>query len=367
MLKKILEMFNSSKSIKNTSNEQCERVVYSTDKLNNAHLEFLIYIHKKDYTKLPNYWCEYIGDINITLSKLFRMGLIERPNEVQMLDTNTIKTLKNIAKSNGVKGYSKLKKNEIIELLIQNCSKEYIFQLHKNLTIYVLTSHGEKLVNEYQQKKNLQRSQLICQITNCIKENDLIKAAEMVIRHEQKQVLKRGLGIDWKNIEPNQLLGTCNEIVNLTFQDLDNTVEYKKLMKMHLIISELLGEGIDKTSCRFLSETTEEIKCSSLEKFLENPHGGFGSRMSSSNNDKVQLYLHYVLFQASNQRKLNTLLSYKAGDGIEILKTENPEECSICGNVKNIYLWDEVKNIPKLPLHFGCRCLYVGYFKKYNV
>ena len=49
----------------------------------------------------------------------------------------------------------------------------------------------------------------------------------MVIKHEQQQVLKRGLGIDWETIEPHQLLSICNEIFNLTFRDLDNTAEYK--------------------------------------------------------------------------------------------------------------------------------------------
>lgn len=40
MLKKNLEMFNSSKSIKNTSNEQRERVAYSNNELDNAQLDF---------------------------------------------------------------------------------------------------------------------------------------------------------------------------------------------------------------------------------------------------------------------------------------------------------------------------------------
>lgn len=61
-------------------------------------------------------------------------------------------------------------------------------------------------------------------------------------------------------------------------------------MKRHLIIGELLGEGFDGISNRFLAETTEEIKYTSLEGFLKNPHGGYASRMNSSNNDKVLLY-----------------------------------------------------------------------------
>ena len=59
-----------------------------------------------------------------------------------------------------------------------------------------------------------------------------------------------------------------------------------------------------------------------IRKFPSKSAWGYGSRMSSSNNDKVQLYIHYALFQASNQRQLNTLLSYKAGGGIEIMKTK---------------------------------------------
>ena len=86
------------------------------------------------------------------------MELIKQPNAIQLLDTNIVKTLKEIAKNNGIKGYTKLKKKEIIELRIQNLSEEYIFRLHKNLTIYVLIPNGKNLVSEYQQKKNLQLS-----------------------------------------------------------------------------------------------------------------------------------------------------------------------------------------------------------------
>lgn len=32
------------------------------------------------------------------------------------------------------------------------------------------------------------------------------------------------------------------------------------------------------------------------------------------------------------------LLSFKVGDGMEILKSESPEECSVCGDVKSVYL-----------------------------
>ncbi|HDR4897344.1 TPA: Rho termination factor N-terminal domain-containing protein [Bacillus cereus] len=366
MLKKLLEIFHSSKSTRNKSNEHQKIIQYSNNKLDNAHLEFLKYINKKDYTKVPNYWCEYIGKIDATISELLHMKLLTKPNEIQLLETNTVKTLKELAKKNGIKGYSKLKKSEIIETLLQNLSKEDIYQAHKNLTIYVLTPNGEKLVNDYQEQKNTERNQLIFRIAQCIEDNNLIAAAKAVIKYEQQQVFNRGLGIDWNTVEPNQLLNTSSEIFNLTFHDLDNTEEFKKLIKKHLIIGELLGEEIGKISNSFLAETTEEIKCSSLESFLKNPHGGYASRMNSSNNDKVELYLHYVLFKASNQKRLNNLLSVKAGDGIEILKTESPEECSICGNVKSIYLWDEVEYIPKLPLHFGCRCLYIAYFKQSN-
>ena len=73
--------------------------------------------------------------------------------------------------------------------------------------------------------------------------------------------------------------------------------------------------------------------------------------MSSSNNDKVQLYIHYALFQASNQRQLNTLLSYKAGGGIEIMKTKSPEECSICRNVK-IYIYGMKLKNPEITTSF---------------
>ncbi|MED3396732.1 MULTISPECIES: Rho termination factor N-terminal domain-containing protein [Bacillus cereus group] len=373
MFKKILEIFQGSKSKADKPKadkpkefqtiEVQKDIPNSSDKLDDARLEFLKYINKKDYTNLPDYWCEHIGDIDATISKFRHMGLLTQPNKIQMLETNTVKTLKEIAKSNGIKGYSKLKKAEVIDTLLQNISKEDIYQMHKDLTIYVLTPEGEKLVNDYKHKKDTERSELINHIGKCIEEKNLIKAAEAVIKYEQQQVFKRGLGIDWDTTEPNHLTNRCNEIFNLNFLDLDNTEEFKSQIKKHLIIGELLGEHIDEMTNRFLDETTEEIKCSSLDSFLKNPHGGYASRMKSSNNDKVRLYCHYALFKATNQQKLNNLLSIRAGDGIEILKAEEPEGCSICGSVKDVYLWKEVKDIPKLPLHFGCRCMYVAHFK----
>lgn len=373
MFKKILEIFQGSKSKadkpradkpnKLQTIETQKDIPNSSDKLDDARLEFLKYVNKKDYANLPDYWCEHIGDIDATISKFCHMGLLTQPNEIQMLETNTVKTLKEIAKSNGIKGYSKLKKAEVIDTLLQNISKEVIYKMHKDLTIYVLTPDGEKLVNDYKHKKDIERNQLISHISKCIEERNLTRAAEAVIKYEQQQVFKRGLGIDWDTTEPNYLTNRCNEIFNLTFLDLNNTEEFKRQIKKHLIISELLGEHIDDTTNRFLAEVTEEIKCTSLDSFLKNPHGGYASRMKSSNKDKVGLYIHYGLFKASNQHSLKDLLSHKSGDGIEIVKAEGPDGCSICGSVKDVYLWKEVKDIPKLPLHYGCRCLYVAHFK----
>ncbi|OSY02083.1 hypothetical protein BTJ45_01146 [Bacillus mycoides] len=374
MFKKILEIFQGSKSKANKprgdkpnelqTTEMQKNIPNPSDKLDDAQLEFLKYVNKKDYTNLPDYWYEHIGDIDTTISKFRHMGLLTQPNEIQMLETNTVKTLKEIAKSKGIKGYSKLTKAEVIDIILQNVSKDDIHQMHKNLTIYLLTPDGEKLVNDYKHKKDIKRSELIDHIGKCIEEKNLIKAAEAVSKYEQQQVFKRGLGIDWDTIEPSHLTNRCNEILNLNFLDLDNTDEFKNQLKKHLIIGELLGEGMDVMTKRFLDETTEEIKCSSLDSFLKNPHGGYASRTKSSNTDKIGLYIHYALFKASNQHSLKDLLSYKSGDGIEILKSEEPEGCSICGSVKDVYLWKEVKDIPKLPLHYGCRCLYVAHFKK---
>ncbi|WP_336769849.1 Rho termination factor N-terminal domain-containing protein [Bacillus bombysepticus] len=368
MFKKLLEIFQGSKSTADKPKEIKRKEPQKdnpnlSNTLDDARLEFLKYVNKKDYTSLPDYWSEYVGEMDTAISKFLHMGLLTEPNEVQMLETNTVKKLKEIAKSNGVKGYSKLKKAEVIDTLIQSISKEVIYQMHKDLTIYVLTPDGENLVNDYKEKKAKKHSQLISRIAECVEEGDLIKAAEAVIKYEQQQVIRRGLGMDWDTIEPNSVAHRSKAVFNLSFFELNNTEEFKNLLKKHLIIGELLGEGFDPILNRFLTETTEEIKCPSLDSFLENPHGGYASRMKSNNNDKVLLYMHYALFTASNQQTLHDLLSNKHGDGIEILKTEESEGCSICGNVKNVYLWKEVKDIPKLPLHFGCRCLYLPYFK----
>ena len=79
-------------------------------KLDDGHLEFLKYINKKDYTKVPNYLCQYIGEIDATISELLQMELLTKPNEIQLLENNTVKTLKELAKRNEIKGYSKFKK-----------------------------------------------------------------------------------------------------------------------------------------------------------------------------------------------------------------------------------------------------------------
>ena len=54
------------------------------------------------------------------------MGLLTQPNEYQMLETNTIKTLKEIAKSNGIKGYSKLKRSKLLILFTEHFKRGYL-------------------------------------------------------------------------------------------------------------------------------------------------------------------------------------------------------------------------------------------------
>lgn len=162
---------------------------------------------------------------------------------------------------------------------------------------------------------------------------------------------------------------------HLEYSDVENTEAYKKVLRA--IVVACMITSADSMRKNFAVEcirniTDEKFNCPELKYFLENSYcylyEYLGNMRKGIGTEELMLkiYIHTKTFEASNKYVLYEVKNNKDSciDGVQILSPNNLEdECKICKYDKKEYKLTELNELPRLPAHYGCRCLYLT---KYN-
>ena len=279
----------------------------------------------------------------------------------------TINELKPLLKEYGIKHKSNSKKAELVELVLQSVPKEHLMKIAQNKNCLILTEKGNQLTNSYFEYKRKEKDSLIIKLYELLDKEEFEKAERAIREYELKQVFARGMNCNW-NTPDLRCIERIKEIYNgISYNDLKNTPEFIRMIKAEIALCELLGENQDKAYNRLICRTSEEINCPILEKYLDSKtEGGMIKNLEVNIKNLTFVYMHTKSFEASNNvelRKIIDSISRGIGNGIEILPP-NSDECRICHSAKMIYKKRELNKIPKLPKHYGCRCMYIMTFDK---
>ena len=277
----------------------------------------------------------------------------------------TINELKPLLKEYGIKHKSNSKKADLVELVLQGVPKEHLMKIAQNKNFLILTVKGKQLTTSYFEHKQKEKDSLIIKLYELLDKEEFEKAEKAIREYELKQVFARGMNCNW-NTPDLRCIERIKEIYNgISYNDLKNTPEFIRIIKAEIALCELLGENQDKAYNRLICRTSEEINCPILEKYLDSKtEGGMIKNLEVNIKNLTFVYMHTKSFEASNNvelRKLIVSISQGIGNGIEILPP-NSDECRICHSAKMIYKKRELNKIPKLPKHYGCRCMYLMTF-----
>ena len=143
--------------------------------------------------------------------------------------------------------------------------------------------------------------------------------------------------------------------------------EVRRLVGAHLALGVLLGERPVAIAARLLHLTAGQFTCPTLEAFLRhNPPGKLWFYFNPNRpRDRAALYAQTRCVEAAAAVRLQHLLEgsvpmppERDSQGIAIRYAAG-HPCVICHRSKRQYRWSELDDLPKLPRHWGCRCMYV--------
>jgi len=306
----------------------------TSNQLTRAELEFL--------TKFKNgfssndkraYWNDYLSKgISKTITKFKKNGLIQEGDLVQKIEyLYKVTELKKFLKKMGEKVSGR--KHELAERASAFPTEAFVKKADK-LTLYTLSDNGAEKANGYLQFKATEREKAENQCFEFLKSHKYKQALLATAKFEAKQVFQRGLGIDWKNYNPQNDISTLKIIFNCKPKILKNVNDD---VLQHL---------------RLAAGMTEIWGVNDGSKWLPKD---FESNLRLKDDVAVRM----VLFYGFNQRNL---AEYKSIGVKKVQISPTETSCSECKKFKGkIYT---LRNAPELPHEgctheLGCRCMYL--------
>ena len=334
------------------------------------YLEFLRQLSKYPPDEhMRKVWNSQVGSVDDTIREFLNCGWIRQAtNREKIFRKYDLNGIQSILKKYKIARKGVLidvqpgkKKDVLIDLLVKNVSEDIINALVEDYSIYSVTERGQKLIDEYFAYAKDKTSKMHDDALGHLRNGDVCRAGELVSKYETGQVFSRGLGIDWSKGMDENTIKRAEYLLKGDYNDLMYDGYIKKEVSCILALTTMLGNIMTVPVEQILKLTGGDFKCSAIETFLQNPCGGMASTYFDSPRQKLELYIHAKLFGARNTLELKQIIANGYGKGVEIIRVKN-DDCPLCKMGKSQYLWAEIDSIPELPRHWGCRCLYSGWW-----
>ncbi len=314
--------------------------------------------------RLAELWEPLVGQLDSIVKRFLRDGLIEEAGILEKLEvSHKVPDLKRILSERGIK--PKGKKTDLAAQVVEVLRPADADALLRSVRLYRATERGQQVINEYLKRKRRRRERMESDALGMLLSGDIDGAGRRVARYESGQVFPRGVGLEWSRGMPRRTVEQAKWLVGHSYDDLDLDNEHRRLVGAQLALSDMLGEGTEKAGKRILNTIGREFSCRPLEEFLrQEPCGGYASgRDPEKPADLAELYAHTKLFEASAVTMLAEYRSLHFAKGIEITRAD--DGCRMCdkGKVER-YTWNQRHKIPKLPRHWGCRCVYSAWLEE---
>jgi hypothetical protein len=252
------------------------------------------------------------------------------------------------------------KKRELIDRLIGAIGEAEAGKLTSALRLYCPTMRGEEMITAIRARRDLEKAAVETSAAEELRAGNARRAGDAVAACEVSQVFARGLGIDWSEGMPPQIVEQAAYLVRRVYDDLP--LPQRREIGIQLALAQLLGEPVRDAGQRLLAVTGGAFICESLSAFLLHPCGSYASGFEPDQPaDLAEVYAHTRLFEATAAVNRERYRRDRVGKGIQILYTKNDGPCRICEHGRRQFRWSEIDRLVSLPRHWGCRCLYVAW------
>jgi hypothetical protein len=198
---------------------------------------------------------------------------------------------------------------------------------------------------------------------------DVADAAHLISQAQgEVRVASQPGQMEFRGPTPN-LVDNASYLLSLSYDDLPYAADVRRLVGAQLALGVLLWERPEAIAVRLLRLTEEKFACPSLEAFLRHhPPGKLWFYFNPNRpQDQAALYTQTYCVQAAAAVRLKRLMEAHAsirrdpGDQGIAIRYAGSHECVICLQGQRHFRWSELDGLPKLPRHWGCRCMYVAW------
>lgn len=329
-------IFNLFRNIKKSIDKEVINVIdesFNSDNIKDVEIEFLKklngYLIDNEY---PQYWNDYINDINKFIKRLINSNLLRVSNPKDDIKNLKVKDLKKLLNKKLID--TKGKKDELIERVLANYNDNELKDIIDWNERYILTKEGNEIVDSYISNKDKLYKDLSIEVFNLLKELKINEAYIKIAQFEQDQVFKRGVGIDWSK---EAKIGMNKNDIKF----------YEKIIKsetknMDLVIVSISG-----------------ILLGSNSKKIAKIYNDYLSNISNIEDEiNYNQSLIYSKLDIKNYKEMSV-------DKYQILGTLDKDTCEKCGNLDGkVFSYKDTKigiNYP--PFCKKCRCTTVPYFE----
>jgi hypothetical protein len=296
--------------------------------------------------------------------KLVDAGLATEASMAQKLSMKlTIADLKDRLKVNGIKVSGN--KSDLINRYIETCLQTATSDV-SGIRLFTATDAGKIILEEYEEAKRIERQSMEVSSLDFLESGDVIRASHRIAIFEASQRHKRGIGVDWSSGMPSSIEEQASLLLKQQYADVPCDWPSRRRIGARLALSLLLGEKTSKAGDRLLDLFDGQFACPDLSTWLSGrPKTHMAAGVDPDDpKDLAYLYAHTKMSEASSHRERldwGKLKASNVGKGIQIVVAE-PNCCSECRKGKKKFRWTELSDVPVLPRHWGCRCLYVVWF-----
>lgn len=165
----------------------------------------------------PAYWSDPLGEPpSVAIKRFIKDGYIQPCHLEGKVDIKfKVTELKGILKKRGLKCTGR--KADLIARLIEN-NYSLVQEITRDVDAFECTPLGCERVVAFKQEMQDERDQAERDVLNLLDRRDFIGASRRMARFEATQVFSRGMGIDWKNYNPDYNIAVLKTIFEETPQ-----------------------------------------------------------------------------------------------------------------------------------------------------
>ncbi len=312
-------------------------------------------------------WATVAGSADAGIERLLAAGMIQVATPSQKLGHKyRVPELKSLLAERGAGKTGN--KADLIARLLESLPPGDALRLVDGLRLYALTPAGQDRIEVFRKAREQARVEEVQKQTTrqsaalaCLRQGDTAGAGRLIAEYEAARPYGRGFGIDWKEGMPQGEMEIADYLLRHSYADLDLSDEQRREVGCILALSHMLGEPTHEMAGRLLKVANGAFHCATLQEWLRRERCGDVAKGMEADNplDLAYLYGHTRIGEAVCAMSLKQIVESLGRSGNVEFLPASESGCTICNHGRRRYGLSELGTMPRLPRHWGCRCVYL--------